>query len=459
MDYLVFHTWFSDAIPVQKDYSKTIDNDKSGVKKFLKLAGNQQDKFFNELNLYDHIEQFSFPRLCGTQGERDAVNLVDHTFRRIGFEANRIHNQNFEFSDFYSKNLIKFFIILNLIFILIISLVSFMDMVVMITLSGIVTIILVSLISSLREKNNPRFWGEYFGYKISATNVFVKVPALRTPEGKSGNLVISTHLDTKSQSFKALWRIITYNFWLFSTIAFVILILLKTFHNHSISTLLPLDKFNFTYIDIIILSVVIIIILSNCILLVLHTENSSPGALDNASGMAIVFELSRYFKDNPLNDFNLWFVLFSAEELGTMGSRMFLKDNESLFKKNPFFQLNFDMVSCMPSKHNYLEFIQSYGIVYRSKQTQIFKNCLNKAAEFEDIPLKLLKPPLGAHTDSVPFRSKGFDAIDIVTIGASRYIHGKKDTLDKVDRFVLRKACILTQQTLILIDNIVPSLS
>ncbi len=424
-----------------------------------KLAGKHQNKLFNERNLFEHVEQFSFPRLCGTQGEINAVNLADHTFRRIGFEANKIRRQNFEFSDFYSKNLIKFFIFLNLMFILIISLVSFMDIVFLLTLSGIFTIFLIFLIKSLKEKDKPRFWGEYFGYKISATNVFVKVPALRTPESKAGNLVISAHLDTKSQSFKTLWRIITYNLWLFSTITLVILILLKTIYNHRISIVLTLNKYNFTYIDIIILSVLIIIILSNCILLVLQTDNFSLGALDNASGMAIVFELSRYFKDNPLNNFNLWFVLFSGEELGTMGSRTFLKNNESLFKKNLFFQLNFDMVSCIPSKHNYLEFIQSYGVHYRSKQTQIFKNCLKKVAEFENIPLNLLKAPVGAHTDSVPFRSKGFDAIDIVTFGAAKYVHGKEDTLDKVDPFVLKEACILTQRTLILIDDLLPAFS
>ncbi len=192
---------------------------------------------------------------------------------------------------------------------------------------------------------------------------------------------------------------------------------------------------------------------------VLQTDNSSPGALDNASGMAIVFELSRYFKNNPLNNFNIWFVLFSAEELGTMGSRMFLKENEIFFKRNLFFQLNFDMVSCMPSKHNYLEFVQSYGIHYRSKQTKILKNCLKKVAEFEDIPLKLLKTPVGAHTDSLPFRSKGFDTIDIVTFGAAKYVEGKKDTPDKVDPFILKEACILTQQTLINIDDLLPTLS
>ena len=70
-------------------------------------------------------------------------------------------------------------------FILIISLISYMDRIFLLTLFGIFIMFLIFLIKSLKEKHNPRFWGEYFEYKISATNVYVKIPALRTPESKA----------------------------------------------------------------------------------------------------------------------------------------------------------------------------------------------------------------------------------------------------------------------------------
>ena len=50
-------------------------------------------------------------------------------------------------------------------------------------------------------------------------------------------------------------------------------------------------------------------------LLMLKSGNKSTGALDNASGMAIVFELSKFFKKNPLTNFNIWLCQFSAEEI------------------------------------------------------------------------------------------------------------------------------------------------
>jgi len=309
----------------------------------------------------------------------------------------------------------------------------------------------------LKKKVNPEFWGKYFGNKITATNVYVKIPASRIHENKAGNIVISAHLDTKSQSYRTFWRIIAFNLWLFGTFAFIILFLLHLLYDFNIlkdqGIILALETFEITIICIPILIISFVIILSNCMLLTLRTDNLSTGALDNASGMAIVFELSRYFRNNPLNNFNIWFVQFSAEELGTMGSRIFLKENELYFKKNPFFHFNFDMVSCLPDKHNRIEFVESYGVHPRSNMTENVKSYLMKVANNKDIILKSLKALVGAHTDSIPFRSKKLDAIDIVTFAATKYAHTKEDTPDKVDPSILRKACILIQRTLMLMDR------
>lgn len=49
---------------------------------------------------------------------------------------------------------------------------------------------------------------------------------------------------------------------------------------------------------------------------------NGPGADDNASGVAVVLELARYFNQHKNNiPFNIRFVLFGAEELGLLGSK------------------------------------------------------------------------------------------------------------------------------------------
>lgn len=51
---------------------------------------------------------------------------------------------------------------------------------------------------------------------------------------------------------------------------------------------------------------------------------NGPGADDNASGVSVLLELARYFKDHKDNlPFNIKFVFFGAEELGLLGSQAY----------------------------------------------------------------------------------------------------------------------------------------
>ena len=68
------------------------------------------------------------------------------------------------------------------------------------------------------------------------------------------------------------------------------------------------------------------------------------GADDNASGVAGVLALADYFSNNDrVEDVNIIFVCFSAEELGLLGSKQFVEDmkRESI---KPEYMLNMDMI-------------------------------------------------------------------------------------------------------------------
>ncbi|MHA2288526.1 MAG: M28 family peptidase, partial [Promethearchaeota archaeon] len=190
-----------------------------------------------------------------------------------------------------------------------------------------IIIVVYLIVKGINHPEIPGFWGEYFGETLNSTNVFTKVPAIRISEKDAGNIIISAHLDSKSQSISTFWRVIFYKITFYSGIMLIgvyIVYFVILFGNLDVS-------FYFTiyggWISIILIS------FSNMSLLFLNTHNQSPGALDNASGMAIVFELSSYFIENPLNYFNIWFCQFSAEELGTMGARVFVDEYENQFIK------------------------------------------------------------------------------------------------------------------------------
>ncbi len=390
---------------------------------------------------------FNFPRLAGTEGEKAAVDLTVDVFREIGFENSQIKKEHFEFSDFYSTTLIKLIMVINLTFSLFILMFVYVDLFLSLFVIGTGIVLILLIVKGLRHPETPGFWGEYYGNMHSATNVFVKIPANKLPTTKAGNIIISAHLDSKSQTFKTSWRVVLYRIWLYSGIflgSFLIALFIRTYS--------PL-KLNLIVVGTGIWISTILISMSNIFLLFQNTQNESPGALDNASGMAIVFVLSNYFKDNPLENFNLWFCQFSAEELGTMGSRIFVNNHEEQFIKGRTFHFNLDMISCAGNSRNRVEYLESYGVLPRKKIAPLLSKYLENSAIEEGVNVKGFHLSVGAHTDSVPFHLRGYDSVDIVTRAAGKYTHNKNDTLDKVDSKVLLEAALITRQSILMIDN------
>ena len=185
----------------------------------------------------------------------------------------------------------------------------------------------------------------------------------------------------------------------------------------------------------------------------LYTHNKSPGALDNSTGMSVVFELSSYFLKHKLNNINLWFCQFSAEELGTMGSRVFVNKYEDQFIKGKIFQINFDMISVASHKKGGVEYLKSNGIFHRKQIAPLLSDYFETAAKEEGINIKGFHLSTGAHTDNVPFHLRGYDSIDFTTRRAARYAHIKEDTPDKVDPQVLLEACLISKNVILRLDN------
>lgn len=67
-----------------------------------------------------------------------------------------------------------------------------------------------------------------------------------------------------------------------------------------------------------------------------------PGANDNASGVALVLSLAKYFAAHP-QPFSIAFVFFAAEEAGLVGSKYFV-ENPPVDLKKIRFVMNFDLV-------------------------------------------------------------------------------------------------------------------
>jgi hypothetical protein len=413
----------------------------------LKTRTSSQENIFNIKRLYEYVKKFSFPRLAGTSGEKQSVSLTISTFKDIGFKDDQIQEEHFKFSDFYSTTLVKLIMIINLTFSLFILMFVYINLFITIFFGGIMLLFVLLIIRGLKHPEITGFWGEYYGKTMLATNVIINIPAKTLPKKDAGNIIISAHLDSKSQTFKTYWRVIFYKLWLYSGVFLGGFLIALFIHSYTIV------EINLSFLGLGIWIFTILISISNIFLIFLNTHNYSPGALDNASGMSVVFELSNFFNKYPLDNFNLWICQFSAEELGTMGSRVFVNNHEQEFIKGRVFQINLDMISCLKQRRNQVEYLKSYGILPRKKIAPLLGKYLEKAAIEEKVRIKGFHLSTGAHTDSVPFHQRKYDSIDIATRAAAKYAHTKKDKPYRVDPRVLLDACLIIRRVILSIDE------
>ncbi|MEQ3796387.1 M28 family peptidase [Flavobacteriaceae bacterium MJ-SS4] len=90
-------------------------------------------------------------------------------------------------------------------------------------------------------------------------------------------------------------------------------------------------------------------------------DSIANGANDNASGTSSVLAIAKYFAAKKKNKRSIMFVLFSAEELGLLGSEHLAKrlKNENL---DLYSMLNFEMTGVPLKDRDYVAFLSGYDL-------------------------------------------------------------------------------------------------
>lgn len=141
-----------------------------------------------------------------------------------------------------------------------------------------------------------------------------------------------------------------------------------------------------------------------------------PGANDNASGIALMLSLMKYFADHPI-DYSVLFIATSAEELGLVGA--------SYYAQNPLFDL---------SK---IKFLINFDLAGTGEEgitvvnASVFKDAFQRLMEINNSE-KLL-PDIksrgeACNSDHCPFYRQGVPCFYIYTLGGSKAYH---DIYDK----------------------------
>ncbi len=374
-----------------------------------------------ESRIKENLKKFAFPRLSGTEFELKAFNMLKKEVEDLNLEY---EIQKFTFSSFYSRIYpkIAFLSVTLILFLLYLK--------ILIIISLILILILLSiLIASIILTRNPE--NIHFFSKLRSQNLLVKIKSL------SGNIknndriaLFMSHLDSKGQRFKVKTRIRIIKLWIFSSIFSSIFIILKNY---------VLREFEVIFYIIGLLPLILNILATSLMALNI-TDNSSDGAIDNASGITCNLELVNHYAnpENRLENLNLWFLFTGAEECGTMGIRHFYNKLENFVPEKSII-FNFESIA----KRAFIFPGGKEGDHAKNIDRLILNNKRNLK-----IHHYITKRVFGTHSDGGFLGDKGFQGYGIGGVEPHEYMHTTNDTIEKIDTNLLKKICLVLTDAL-----------
>ena len=374
-----------------------------------------------EARIKKNLKNFAFPRLSGTEFELKAFDKLKQEVMDLNLE---FEIQQFTFSSFYSRLYpkIAFLSGSGIFFFLFLNIYMTLFLVVIFNLVGI----LITSIILTRKPERIQFIKQ-----LKSQNLIVKIePTLNSPENKDRIVMFMSHLDSKGQRFKINIRIRIIKLWIYSSIILVIVIFLKN---------LLLIEFALIFL-IIGLFPLIANLFAAFLLLLNTTDNSSVGAVDNASGIACNLELVNYYSipENRLKNYNMWFLFPGAEECGTMGIKHFYNNLENL-DPDKSIMFNFESIA----KHVYLFPGGKEGDYAKDIDSLILNNKRNLTIRHH-----FTNRIFGTHSDGGFLGDKGLHGYGIGEVEAYDYMHTPQDTLEKIDTKILEKLCLVLTDAL-----------
>lgn len=144
------------------------------------------------------------------------------------------------------------------------------------------------------------------------------------------------------------------------------------------------------------------------------------GADDNASGTAVLLELAHYFAQHPVEP-TLWFVGFTGEEVGLVGSNWFVNHPAAPLDKADF-MLNIDMVG---------RTVDHKLTVYGVHSAKGLMEMAQAAGEGSPMTLNYTGGGYGA-SDQTSFYVKGIPVLHLLG-GLHEDYHTSRDDVDKIN--------------------------
>ena len=403
-----------------------------------------------EGNPIKHIKNLAFKRGASTEGEKKGLNYIKRELEK--------NNIEYKIDSFYWTNTFTF--LMKSVFSIIIIFVLAYEIIILFPHITWIIIFLnlllfISIFLVFRSLLN---WESviYLGKKKESKNLIATSQA-KDLYRKRPVIIFSAHHDTKSSKYSVNLIKFLYISGGILFLAYIVITIIL-----AICSLIALwDIFNINSIFLIIRNLIFIIGISLLLLFIIilfnKNKNESIGSLDNATGVAVLLELAKMIKKNPLERIDVIFLWCGAEEWGLCGSKNYCIEHfEELdydYDLNKSYNINIDMIG------SYLGLVDKTGLINKKEMNENINNIIKTTAKKMDIQIEPLIIPFGAGSDYMTFRAfarkfekNRFQVCFFNSFKDGKYIHSIKDTPDKCSAKVLNNCIELCNNVIRSID-------
>jgi len=160
-----------------------------------------------------------------------------------------------------------------------------------------------------------------------------------------------------------------------------------------------------------------------------------PGADDNASGVAVLIELARFFAHGPQPDRTIVFVAFTGEEAGKRGSKYYAANEKDHPLSSSLGMVNLDTVGRLDKKK-----LLILGAGSAKEWVHIFRG----AGFVTGVETETVSEELDS-SDQISFQEAGVPAVQLFT-GPHPDYHRPADTADRIDADGLVKVAAVAKE-------------
>ena len=376
---------------------------------------------------YHHITQLAFPRLVGSAGEAKAQDYIVQQFSELGLDVTR---EPFSFTKFPAEVLPR--LLCGLFVLVVLSVPWFGER----FPTSICLLCLFSLfVVLLFNQWQKRFEGLYdVGRRHHSENIVATNG--RKPNDNTSALLFVAHYDSKSQVLPIAVRAVAYFIAIVGLIVLTVVMVIKVVTATWLpdyfvllrGVYVPIPVVTATWLpDYLVWGLAGTTALCLLFLQINLTQNHSPGAFDNASGVGVMLEVARVLMARGEKK-SITFLAAGAEEYGMCGALRYVQAHADEYDQENTYVINLDGLGV----GNGVNMVTRYGIP-PVRTADVLADRFQASGESLGIQVSERHLPIGVGLDSIPIASHGFETVTLTAGDVGRValkVHSKQDKCD-----------------------------